>query len=205
MKNDMKTKEMYDVLRKDILKAIGLVIRRKRRRVNMSQQELADVLGVTKSSVSRYEAGKTEIPTSSLPVISDCCRFPVKEFVDVMQSEIDLSSVENIEEYHLTTDEKVGDYTPARKSSLQKKDKPKRLVGYFGTTARYPFTITFQDLEDYNNGIRTNPKFTSHEGAYLRTMAVAYKCWKEDGYNKEECSNCHKSGLFCKRFEELIK
>lgn len=205
----MKTKEFYDELRKNILKAVGLVIRRKRQRINMSQNELANILGVNKSSISRYETGKIEIPTSSLPIISDCCHFPVKDFVDAMESEKDLSSVENITDYHFVAykkkTNKYGMVVREENTSYNGIDSEQTYIeGWLSYEGRNPYKISFKELKYYNNGINTNPLFMGSQGAYFRTMAVAYKCWREDGYNTEDCSSCRKNALFCKKFMETV-
>lgn len=59
---------------------IGKIIRIKRRRKNISQKELAEAIGVTKSSISRYEKALMEIPASVLPLICEKCEFPFSEF-----------------------------------------------------------------------------------------------------------------------------
>ena len=64
----------------------GNVIRKKRRRRNMTQKELAEEIGVTDATISRYEKGELEMPASLLPLISDVCNF---RFADYM-AEIDL-------------------------------------------------------------------------------------------------------------------
>ncbi len=60
----------------------GAVIRSKRRKQNISQRELADELGVTGATVSRYENGTQEIPASFLPLISDMCKFKFSEYME---------------------------------------------------------------------------------------------------------------------------
>lgn len=60
----------------------GAVIRSKRRKQNISQKELADELGVTGATVSRYENGTQEIPASFLPLISEMCKFKFSEYME---------------------------------------------------------------------------------------------------------------------------
>lgn len=57
--------------RERILRCLGNVIRLQRRRRNESQEMLGKALDVTKSMISRYENGESEIPASVLPIISE--------------------------------------------------------------------------------------------------------------------------------------
>jgi transcriptional regulator with XRE-family HTH domain len=48
-------------------KAIGIRIRHKRKELNLTQADLAKRIGLTESSISKYEAGKIEtMPTSTV-------------------------------------------------------------------------------------------------------------------------------------------
>lgn len=60
----------------------GEVRRRKRKKKNISQKELAEELGITAATVSRYEKGTLEIPASSLPLVSEMCRFRFSEYME---------------------------------------------------------------------------------------------------------------------------
>ena len=64
----------------------GKVIKRKRTGKNITQKELAEELGITRTTISRYEKGELEMPASLLPLISDVCSF---RFADYM-ADIDL-------------------------------------------------------------------------------------------------------------------
>lgn len=77
----MKTKKYYESKRKSIRITLGLIIRKNRKLANITQEELAGVLGVTKGSISRYESGKTELAASALPIISEVCGFSLKEYI----------------------------------------------------------------------------------------------------------------------------
>lgn len=74
--------EQADKKRKLYRERYGEVIRRKRKKQNISQKELAEELGVTAATVSRYEKGTLEIPASSLPLISEMCRFRFSEYME---------------------------------------------------------------------------------------------------------------------------
>lgn len=64
----------------------GKVIKRKRTSKNVTQMELAEELGISRTTVNRYEKGELEMPASLLPLISDVCNF---RFADYM-ADIDL-------------------------------------------------------------------------------------------------------------------
>ncbi len=68
--------------REQTLKSVGRTIKKGRTAKNISQTELAHYLGITKSSVSKYEHGEIEIPVSTLPLISEYCAFPIKDYVE---------------------------------------------------------------------------------------------------------------------------
>ena len=53
------------------LEKIGARIRIKRESLGMTQQELADMVNVTRNTISRYENGETEIGVIMLKNIAD--------------------------------------------------------------------------------------------------------------------------------------
>ena len=67
------------------LQSIGKVIRTKRKRAGMSQTELAVDLGVTKSTICKYENGSIDMPASVLPAISDSCNFKLSDYIDTTE------------------------------------------------------------------------------------------------------------------------
>lgn len=69
-------------IKEDFLTGTGELIHKKRKKKNMSQKELGDFLGVTKSTISKYETGKTDIPASNLYLISKKCGFSVHEYAE---------------------------------------------------------------------------------------------------------------------------
>lgn len=62
-------------------KHIGKVIKRNRMKCGLKQQNLANILGVTEASVSRYEKGRTDIKASTMAHISHVCDFDLIEYV----------------------------------------------------------------------------------------------------------------------------
>ena len=53
------------------LEKIGARIRIKRESLGMTQQELADMVNVTRNTISRYENGETEVGVITLNNIAD--------------------------------------------------------------------------------------------------------------------------------------
>lgn len=58
----------------------------KRKKKNISQEILGEYLGVTVSTISRYENGQIEIPVSSLPLICKVCEI---DMVDLFKPDED--------------------------------------------------------------------------------------------------------------------
>lgn len=95
-----KAMEMQiDKKRERYRKRYGAVIRCKRRKQNISQKELADKLGVTGTTVSRYETGALEIPASSLPLISEICKFKFSEYMEAFDIYLVSNRMAEIESY----------------------------------------------------------------------------------------------------------
>lgn len=60
--------------------ATGNVIKKHRKKHNISQDQLAYFIGVNKSTISRYENGSMDIPASNLPLICKECSFSPSEY-----------------------------------------------------------------------------------------------------------------------------
>lgn len=65
----------------DIPKRIGHLIKKNRKRKNISQTELGEHLGVDHSTISRYESGKIDTTIGTLKNISNYCGFEPTEYV----------------------------------------------------------------------------------------------------------------------------
>ncbi len=72
---------------------IGLNIKKGRKRVNMTQQVLADKIGKTESTIRKYENGSIEIPMSVLELIADALDLHILDLLD------DRRAFEKYEEY----------------------------------------------------------------------------------------------------------
>ena len=82
--------------RKEYLAVYGEVIKTKRIRKGFEQKELGESIGVSDTTISRYENGKIEIPASVLPVICRTCDFRMKDFSDKIDQVIILDNKEEI-------------------------------------------------------------------------------------------------------------
>ena len=59
---------------------IGRVIKRNRKRLSITQTELAECLTVATSTITRYESGDIDVPASYLGIISDILSFEPSEY-----------------------------------------------------------------------------------------------------------------------------
>ena len=66
-------------------KFIGTQIKNYRKRKNLTQKDLALMIGKTVSSVQKYECGSTEIPTSVLEEIADVLGMDITSLLFVSQ------------------------------------------------------------------------------------------------------------------------
>lgn len=65
-------------------KEIGMRIKEKRKSLNLTQLELADKIGLTESSISRYESGKiSTMPTSTINKICSVLRIEPSELLGI--------------------------------------------------------------------------------------------------------------------------
>ncbi|MCR5426680.1 MAG: helix-turn-helix domain-containing protein [Lachnospiraceae bacterium] len=70
------------------LKSIGSTIKASRKHVGLTQKELADQLGVSVGSVSRYEHGLVDIPVSILLKINRICGLQTRLFFPLEQEDV---------------------------------------------------------------------------------------------------------------------
>lgn len=61
---------------------IGEKIKRRRRELSISQEELAETLGVTYQQVQRYENGTNKLNVENIQVIADALSVPVSYFFE---------------------------------------------------------------------------------------------------------------------------
>ncbi|MEW5745493.1 MAG: helix-turn-helix transcriptional regulator [Nitrospirota bacterium] len=61
---------------------IGEKIRKRRSELKLSQQELADMLGVTYQQVQRYESGRNKLNAENIQIIAEALSVPVVYFFE---------------------------------------------------------------------------------------------------------------------------
>ena len=112
-------------LRKIYREQYGKVIKKKRKKRNCSQEELAKILDVTGATISRYENGTQEMSASTLPVLCSIFDF---DFADYME-EFNIHSVSerlcNAVRYIRSV---KGAYPPTEWSMEQCKEEYERLL-----------------------------------------------------------------------------
>jgi len=79
--------------------ALGTTIRLRRRSLDMSQSELADLCGVTFQQIQKYENGSNRISFSRLVRISDALRCRVTDLVGPLDN-LDVYSQDGMEILH---------------------------------------------------------------------------------------------------------
>ena len=107
---------------------IGQKIKAKRRERELTQEELANILGVTKAAVSKWENGESYPDITMLPQIAQLFRITMDELFDYALTNKPLTIVT---EYHFGLslddfDESILNYGVAKECSIHKKGT----VGY---------------------------------------------------------------------------
>lgn len=73
------TDEQKSTMISDFLTNIGKRLEFKRKKIILSQTELADCLEIDRTTLSRYESGTRDMQISMLPLFSTYCKFPIYE------------------------------------------------------------------------------------------------------------------------------
>lgn len=73
-------KDKLEVKRKQI--AFGSYIRNKRERLNYTQEQMAELLGLSRVAYLRYENGERGMDLDSMMVIADELRFSIDDFIN---------------------------------------------------------------------------------------------------------------------------
>lgn len=78
---------MPRISKKDLVmnQTFGSVIRDKRLALNMSQQQLADILGVTQPSINRWEADQSFPKPPQLAPLSNALEIPLDELLALLE------------------------------------------------------------------------------------------------------------------------
>jgi transcriptional regulator with XRE-family HTH domain len=67
---------------------VGALLRQARLEADISQKDLADVLGRSSSSISSYEFGKRPIPLAELELLAQHLRLPLEYFLDEQEGPV---------------------------------------------------------------------------------------------------------------------
>ncbi|MDP3048485.1 MAG: helix-turn-helix transcriptional regulator [Thermodesulfovibrionales bacterium] len=99
-------------------RAIGEKIKGRRRELGISQERLAEILGVTYQQVQRYENGKNKLNVENIQTVADALNVPVSYF---FEGEKPSMVAEKIVPYMPTEEVKLLKYFRKIKSSASKK------------------------------------------------------------------------------------
>ncbi|MBA4418592.1 MAG: hypothetical protein C0392_11905 [Syntrophus sp. (in: bacteria)] len=72
---------------------IGEIIKKKRKELNISQERLADILGVSCQQVQRYENGTNKLNVENIQIIAEALSIPVSHFFEVNNKPIPAKNV----------------------------------------------------------------------------------------------------------------
>ena len=71
---------------KHYFKDLGERIARLRKEQNLTQQQLADELGVAQQVVASYEIGRRRVPVSTIPALATALAVPIESLLGVINS-----------------------------------------------------------------------------------------------------------------------
>ncbi len=98
---------------------IGNKVKKKRREIGISQEELAEKLGVTYQQVQRYENGMNKLNVENIQVIANTLDVPVSFFFDNGRKEINVVSEEVMSYLPVDESRLLGYFRRARTSNLK--------------------------------------------------------------------------------------
>ena len=100
-------------------KEIGERIKKRRRELKMSQEELAETLGVTYQQVQRYENGMNKLNVENVQTVADALNMPVSYFYEA-EKEKALMIAERPASYFSSDEGRLLNYFRKIKSSASK-------------------------------------------------------------------------------------
>jgi len=121
---------------------LGNVIRAKRTKIRMSQNELADASGIAMSNLQRRENGKIEITVSEIKRIAEALGVPAHELVD-----------EALEDFG-GMDKLIAEHVGMSEAPVSLEDHRKR---------RTPADMTEEEMEGVLNAAGTDPELEEDE------------------------------------------
>lgn len=98
---------------------IGNEVKKKRREIGISQEELAEKLGVTYQQVQRYENGMNKMNVESIQVIADTLDMPVSYFFGDSRKDKNVVSEEVMSYLPVDESRLLGYFRRARTSNLK--------------------------------------------------------------------------------------
>lgn len=121
----------------DLAKYVGEQIKKFRERRNMTQDDLAEKLGTTRQSISRYEIGERKANQDILFALSDIFGVAVDDFFPAAKEGI--TTIYN--QLAPPRQEKVYDF-----AARQLEEQNRKVVPLFGTTAANPTELSYGDI-----------------------------------------------------------
>jgi len=65
---------------KEMQKAFGKLLKLRRNAMNMTQDDVAELTGIDRSSYAHYEAGNRDIPFTNIYKLEEVLRFKISDF-----------------------------------------------------------------------------------------------------------------------------
>ena len=121
----------------DLAKYVGEQIKKFRERRNMTQDDLAEKLGTTRQSISRYEIGERKANQDILFALSDIFGVAVDDFFPAAKEGI--TTIYN--QLVPPRQEKVYNF-----AERQLEEQNRKVVPLFGTTAANPTELSYGDI-----------------------------------------------------------
>ena len=92
----------------------GAIISRRRKELHMTQQQLADILSITKSTISRYESGAiNKMSSEHLIPMAKALRISPSQLLGLPESDVSVSTHENGTADYWVGKEALKDYEKA--------------------------------------------------------------------------------------------
>lgn len=134
-------------LTSDFLKKLGSKLKEKRKKRNISQEEIADCLGIDQSTISKYESGERDMQISMLPLYSVYCKFPIHELFDKDESQEMIDALQEAVIYSKQRREKAIKRTQEREYDSKDKVLVARIYEKDGETITEPIPIALPKLD----------------------------------------------------------
>lgn len=125
------SKIQSDSLIQTFLQSFGERLKFRRKRVNVSQDELASCLDIDASTLSKYESGTRDMQVSLLPLVSVYCDFPMYELFPREESASILDVFTRAVKVTVDRHKRQDEYRAKRRKHMQQGEYDgKELKGY---------------------------------------------------------------------------